>query len=368
MDKKKALVMALLICFAISLFAGCSPEEAGTVPEPDGNNNEETWYFTDSAGREVELVAGITRVVPSGPLAQIVLFSLVPEMLVGLTGKWDPGAEPYIDAAYYNLPVLGQLYGTKGDLNLEEIAKVDPQVIVDIGEAKSSIVEDLDGLTAQVGLPAVHIDATLQSMGEAYRMLGKLLDREEQAETLARYCETIYNGTWETMQEVGDEAKIKLIYCTGEEGQNVIAKGSYFAEVLDLIGNNIAVVDDISSKGTGNPVDMEQIVLWDPEVIIFAPDSIYDQVARDETWQELTAVKNGRYYEVPGEPYNWMGFPPSVNRYLGLIWLTQLLYPDQSADDLSQEITRYYELFYHCDLTGDQYQALVANSLLKDRP
>lgn len=112
---------------------------------------------------------------------------------------------------------------------------------------------------------------------------------------------------------------------------------------------------------------MEQIVLWDPDVIVFAPDSVYSSVAGDKTWQKLTAIKNGKYYEVPMGPYNWMGFPPSVNRYMGMIWITQLLYPDKAEYDLYKETAKYYELFYHSKLTEDQYKALVANSILKDK-
>ena len=63
-----------------------------------------------------------------------------------------------------------------------------------------------------------------------------------------------------------------------------------------------------------------------------------------------------------------MGIPPSVNRYMGMIWITQLLYPEQAGYDAYKEAARYYELFYHCKLAEDQYKDLVANSLLKDKP
>lgn len=51
--------------------------------------------------------------------------------------------------------------------------------------------------------------------------------------------------------------KVNLLYITGDEGLNVIAQGSFHAEVIDLLSNNLAVVDEPSSKGTGNEVDME---------------------------------------------------------------------------------------------------------------
>lgn len=360
--RKKLIAMLLAICLIMPLTTACGTSRS-SQPAAEPANENATISFTDSAGRQIEVPANITRIAPSGSLAQIVLFALAPDMFVGLPSKWAPVAEQYLDAKYYNLPILGQFYGS-GNLNLEEIAKVDPQIIIDVGESKSSIVEDMDGIMKQVGIPTVHIEATTETMGEAYRMLGKLLGREKEAEVLAQYCEEIKSNTQDIMKRVGDDGKADLLYCSGENGLNVLAKGSFHSEILDQVSNNVAVVKDISSKGTGNPVDMEQIVLWDPKVIIFAPDSIYSKVAEDKAWQELTAIKNGNYYEVPMGPYNWMGSPPSVNRYMGMVWITQLLYPEKTQYNAYEEAARYYELFYHWKLTESQYKALVANSLL----
>ncbi|AFM01904.1 MULTISPECIES: ABC transporter substrate-binding protein [Desulfitobacterium] len=369
--RKKLISMLLAISLLLTFTTACgtnanTPNNNPSVPatsNPAELPKGELISFTDSAGRTVEIPANITRVAASGTLAQIVLFPLAADQFVGLAGKWDPSAKQYLDPKYFNLPVLGQFYG-KGDLNLEEIAKADPQIIIDIGESKSSIVEDMDNIMNQVGIPTVHIEATTETMPEAYRTLGKLLNKEAEAEILAQYCEEVFKETQDIMAKVGEEEKADLVYCVGENGLNVLAKGSFHAEILDQVSNNVAVVDDISSKGDGNPVDMEQIILWDPDVIVFAPNSIYSKVSEDKTWQELKAIKNGKYYQVPLGPYNWMGNPPSVNRYIGMIWITQLLYPEQAQYDLYKETARYYKLFYHCDLTEEQYKALVTNSVI----
>ena len=129
------------------------------------------------------------------------------------------------------------------------------------------------------------------------------------------------------------------------------------------MSNNLAVVDEPSSKGTGNEVDMEQILNWNPDVILFAPGSIYATVGEDAAWQSITAIRNGAYYEVPMGPYNWMGFPPSVQLLLGMLWMAKALYPDAADYDLYTEVANYFQLFYHCDLTREQYDALAANSL-----
>lgn len=110
---------------------------------------------------------------------------------------------------------------------------------------------------------------------------------------------------------------------------------------------------------------MEQILNWNPDYIIFAPGSIYTEVANDETWQQVKAIQDGNYYEAPQGPYNWMGFPPSVQRYLGMMWMAKLLYPDVADYDLYEEASEYFELFYHCSLSKEQYEELVKNSIGK---
>lgn len=333
-----------------------APEEAPAAAEP------ETVTFTDSVGREVEVPAEITKVAVSGPMAQIVLFALCPDRLVGIANEWDPSAEEYLDTEYYNLPLLGQLYGGKEAMNVETLLASGAQVVIDVGEPKDTIVEDLDKLQEQTGVPFVHITATTETTGDAYRQLGELLGMEEEAETLASYCE----DTYARIQELaGQVEKKKILYITGSQGLNVTAKGSYHAEIIDLLSDNQAVVDSPSSKGTGNEVSMEQLLLWDPEILIFAPDSIYDTVADDPAYAQMQAIQNGWYYEAPMGPYNWMGFPPSVQRYLGMLWMAKLLYPDAADYDLQEEVETYFQLFYHCDLTDEQYQELVANSIGK---
>ena len=324
---------------------------------------EETLSFTDSAGRTVKVPKDIRRIAPSGPLAQMALMALAPERFVGLSSAMDRDAEKYLKPLA-QLPVIGLLYGTKGELNLEELLRLDPQVIIDIGDAKPSVKDDMDALQAQLGIPCVHIDMRLKDAGHAYRMLGELLDAREKAETIALYCELVYKRAESIALQVADK-KVRLLYCLGEDGLNVLAKGSYHAEVLDLAADNAAVIDSPASKGTGNEADMEQLFLWDPDFIVFAPDSAYPAAASDPLWQELKAVRQGNYVQTPCGPYNWMGFPASVQRFLGLLWLQKLLYPQEARYDLQAEVTVYYKLFYGHELTPAQYDALMRCALTR---
>ena len=358
---KRLLALVLALVMSLSLFA-CGQKQQEDKTD-DGTQTETTRVFTDSCGREVTVPADIQKIAVSGPLAQMVVFAIAPDKMVGVANAWDESAKAYFDAKYLELPLLGQLYGGKGELNLETLLAAAPDVVIDVGEPKDSMAEDLDALQEQTGIPFVHIDAYLASMDDTYAMLGDLLAMPNEAQGLADYCRYAYDK----VKAIADSVeKVNLLYVTGEEGLNVIARGSYHAEVIDMLCNNLAVVGEPSSKGTGNEVDMEQILSWNPAAVIFAPGSIYSTVADNENWQTIPAIRDGRYYEVPMGPYNWMGFPPSVQRILGMQWMAKVLYPDAADYDMYETTQTYFQLFYHCDLTAEQYAALTAHSLAAD--
>ena len=379
--KKKLLMLLTAAALLLSLMAGCSgntnptqqpssppattappsaaPSEAPTTaPTPEAPS---TIMFTDSAGREVELPANITKISPSGALAQMFILAIAPDLLITTASEYPAEMLQYIPENVSALPIVGQFYGSD-DLNFESIAAIGPEVVIDIGEPKKTIVEDMDSITENLAIPAIHITAALDSSPEAFRTLGKILNREEEGEALAQYCEKVLSQTADIMARFGENKKTAL-YCLGDAGLNVLAATSFHSEILDYVTDNLAVVDKPSSRGSGNETDMEQLLLWNPEILLFAPESIYSTVSSDAAWQQMQAVQSGAYYEVPNGPYNWMGSPPSINRYLGMQWLTKILYPEYAEFDLYETVSEYYSLFYHHDLTQAEYDALTQNSL-----
>ena len=166
--------------------------------------------FTDSCGREVKVPADIQKVAVSGPLAQMVVFAIAPDKMVGVANAWDKTAENYFDQKYLDLPLLGQLYGGKGELNLETLLTADPDVVIDVGEPKSTMAEDLDGLQEQTGIPFVHIDAYLASMDDTYAMLSDLLAMPNEGQALADYCRNAYD----TVKAIVDGSPKHVYVCT----------------------------------------------------------------------------------------------------------------------------------------------------------
>ena len=321
--------------------------------------------FTDSSGRTVELPATIDRVAVTGPISQMAMLTLAPEKLVGLSNELSEAEKKYV-GDYAGLDVLGQIYGGKGDFNKEAVANANPQVIIDIGEAKKSIVEDLDAIQFAIGVPCVHIEATLDTYDDAFMQLGALLGVQDRATELAKYCNSAYAKTKTAIDSVPADQRVKVAYLLGDAGLNAMAKGSFQGTVVDMVADNLAQFDQPGGSGLGTETSFEQIALWDPEMIIFGPDSVYDSVADDPTWQTLTAVQKGNYYAVPGEPYNWISSPPGINQFLGMQWFAHLCYPDKFDDSIADVAKGYYKTFYGYDLSDEACEALIAKSVPKE--
>lgn len=370
---KKVFALCLVLCMALSLFAGCSKAPAGdttppsqttTDPTTQPETHPQTREFTDSTGRTVTVPYEVTKIAISGPLSQVYILPLAGDMLVGVSTRYAEGTEMYLPKGVYDKPEIGQLYGGKGEMDLEALLAAAPDVVIDIGDAKKTIVEDMDSLTKQTGIPFVHVDATVATAPDAYRMLGELVGRKDKAEELATYCQSILDRTTAMMAKVdADGARKTILYCLGDTGTNVLAKGSFHAETVNTMADNLAVMSEVVSKGSGNESDLEQIMLWNPDVIVFAPDSIYDTVGSMDAWKSVGAIASGNYYKTPYGPYGWLSSPPSVQRYLGLLWLGELLYPEYTDYDLQEEVTKYYKLFYGCDLTDEMYQNLMVGAM-----
>lgn len=104
-------------------------------------------------------------------------------------------------------------------------------------------------------------------------------------------------------------------------------------------------------------------MMWDPDLVILAPDSCYEDIFDDEAWAEITAVKTGNVYESPLGPYSWIDRPPSVQRILGIQWAGNLIYPEVFSYDIKERAKEFYELFFHYEISDAELDELMKNSV-----
>lgn len=362
--------LALSACLAFGL-AGCSSNEeaagndtaAPTQQSAEQSDAADTVTFTDDLGRTVELPATIDRICPSGFTAQQVLLTIAPDKMVGLAQELTDDQLKIFGQKFADYPVFGAVLGATDNLNREAVAAENPQVIIDTGEAKEGAEDDLNALQEQLGIPVVFIEAKLSDYGAAYARLGELLGMESRGDQLSQYCTDVYQKVETVMAGIPESERVHMAYLLGENGLNAIAKTSFQGAVMDMVADNVVVVDDVSGKGNGNEVSLEQIALWNPDLIIFQTGSIYDTVGDNPAWAGIAAIDNDNYYQVPNDPWCWMNNPPTVNQLMGLQWLPRLLYPDKFDDTIADVTREYYHLMYNYDLTDEELNDLIEDAI-----
>ena len=357
--KQRLLAFFLILCLCLPL-AACGKKQGY-----DPLEGVETRVITDSAGRQVEIPTDIRRVAPSGSTAQMILMPIAYDLLAGLSSSPSTAQMPYFPEEVRYLPTFGQFYGSKANLNMESLIDARPQIIIDLGDAKDTIADDMDRIQKQTGIPTVFLEATLEEMPQAYRKLGRLLHREAEAEVLAVYLEQTLAMAAENSAKLPQDARKTVLFGTGATGLACNAEGSVQADVLSLVGARNAIhSEEISNRNGGTTVNLEEVYACDPDVILLAAGGPYDTLAESE-WSGLTAVKNGTYYEIPNLPYDWMSSPPSINRVLGIYWLGNLLYPELYDYDMVEKAQEFYRLFWHYELSAEEAERLLARSTRK---
>lgn len=319
-----------------------------------------THTVTDSAGRRVEIPQKVSRVLAAGPPASILLYTLAPEKMVGWVREPSPAEKEFLAPGVRDLPEYGRLTGRGGTANIENVIKFKPDIIIDIGSIGGTFVSLADNVQQQTGIPYVLLDGTFSKTPEMYRLLGSLLGVPERAEKLAAYADETLKGLASRIASIPASERPRVYYGRGSNGLETGLGGSINMEVLDYVGaTNVA-----ASAGTGgiSKVSMEQVLAWNPDVILVLDPAFYRAVATDPLWNGIKAVRDKRVYLAPNLPYGWFDAPPGVNRLMGVRWLISIFHPQVMRQDLRAGTREFFRLFYQVDLSDQQVDRLLAQA------
>jgi iron complex transport system substrate-binding protein len=184
-----------------------------------------------------------------------------------------------------------------------------------------------------------------------------LTHRQAQAEEFARYTENTVSAIKSRIDKIPAGQRPKVYYARGPNGLETGLGGSINVETIEFLGaHNVAG----ERQGGMATVSAEQVLAWDPDVIITIESAFAASVRSDPVWASVKAVGTGHVYLSPKLPFGWVDFPPSVNRLIGLWWLAKILYPDQFPEDLRPLTRDFYQRFYHLTLTDPQIDRVLS--------
>jgi iron complex transport system substrate-binding protein len=313
--------------------------------------------IADGAGRTVIIPQRVQRIYAAGPPASILVFAIAPDKLIGWTSAWREAERPFIAKKHADLPTLGRLTGRGNTANVEVVLQAKPDLIIDYGTVSPTLASLADRVQQQMGIPYLLLDGDFDRMPEAIRQIGVAAGEEGRADALARYAEDTVAEISRRVAKVPPNRRPRVYYGRGPQGLNTGLAGSITTEFIEQLG----AVNVAASLGRGGlvQVSIEQVLAWNPDVIVTIDANFQASARTHPQWRDLPAVKAGRVYLAPTLPFGWIDSPPSINRLIGLRWLARILYPDAFPEDLRPIVRDFYTRCYHQTPTDAQLDQLL---------
>ena len=308
----------------------------------------------DATGREIRPPAKVERVYAAGPPASMLVFAIAPDKLTGWTRAMRPNEAAFFDERYGQLPELGRLTGRGNTANVEVVLKAKTDLIVDLGSTGETYASLATQVQQQTRIPYALFDGRIESTPATLRALGKLMGNEREAERLAAWYENELRQARERVAKAKDHPLV--YYGRSASGLQTGGKGSINIEVLEVLGARNAAAEARPGLVT---VSFEQVLLWNPGVILTTDPNFWKSVWTDPRWRAVKAVEEKRVYLSPHLPFGWFDFPPGANRLLGVWWAGKLLYPQAFDVDLRAKAAEFHRLFYHREPSAAQLDALL---------
>jgi iron complex transport system substrate-binding protein len=311
--------------------------------------------FTDATGRVLPIPAKVVRVLPAGPPAAIMLYTLAPDLLIGWPRANRPEEREFLLPDIGARPEIGRITGRGNTANLEAVLAHKPDLIFDVGSTSGTFVSLAERVQDQTGVPYALLDGRFAATPTSYRKLGELTRRVAQGEDFAKYTSTTLDTITKRIADVEPWRRPRVYFARGPRGLETGLGGSINVETIELLARNVAG----ERQGGLATVSIEQVLLWNPDVIITIDRDFATNVKKDPAWIGVAAAQAGRVHLAPKLPFGWVDFPPSVNRFIGLWWLAKILYPQRFPENLREIALDFYARFYHVTPTDAQMDTVL---------
>ncbi len=335
-----------LIDFAVSPDGQQVLVDAGLLPD--------TVTITDQAGNTQDIAQPVRRVVSPYSLATYYVYATgAGETLVaaGYLGARDPQGAAAMERIDPRFPELSALNLTQEGTNVEVIAGLMPDLV--LSSARADWLEPVE----ELGIGIVRYEGeTPDALKEAVLLTGQIFGPD--AYHRAQVWVDAYDAVIEEVTGiVAESEQTPRVLFTGTEPTRVASGEMYQTAMIEAAGG-----ESVSGSlgGYWNDVNLEQIIVWNPDVIFVPPygGATVEAITDNAEWQLLEAVQEGRVYRVPKLVAPWD--TPTQDSLLGIMWMAEKLYPDAFTLNCEATVREFYDIFYNYAILDDEIASLCS--------
>lgn len=314
----KRMVCALLCGVLLMTLSACG----GSGQTPVEPEIPEAVTFTDDLGREVTLAKPRRVAALIGSFADVWCLAGGQDTLVAAAD--DSWTQFDLD-----LPETVENLGAVKEPNVEKLLAAEPDFV--LGSTKTAADVELLDLLEQSGIGVAYFD--ISSFEDYLRMLAVCAQLTGCPERYTQYGTDVQTVVERAIaRQEGSAPHVLYVRATGSSCKVKNSQDSVLGEMLAAMGC-INVAD--SETGLLETLSMETILTEDPEHIFVvlqgsdttkAEQTLELSLLSNPAWNELTAVREGRYHVMDQRLYN---VKPNARWGEAYEKLADILYPEQ---------------------------------------
>lgn len=355
---RKLIILVLINLFVVTLFIGCSSSTIEKNNKVETTNNKKV---TDLSGRTVTIPGNITKV------AALVGPSYEKMIMLGQADKISISMPVSSKWAKVVAPVLKNVTFTNSfkNPNIEDLLAKKIQVAFfwdytqPLNKMTSSKIPVL--VTQESSKNPTNINEFVSFEKREVQVYGNALGSEakKKADKWCKYFDEKVKYVTSRTQKLKSSEIPKVYYVRGPDALTVHGRNSYTEWFVKMAGGDLVTKD--TSKEIMDTVTMEQVSVWNLDVIFMGRVDNTGLIIKDPRWSNIKAVKNGKVFVNPEGVFYW---DYSSEGPLLMEFIAKTLHPDLFKDlNMIKEIKNYYSEFYNYNLTDDQ-----ANRILNHMP
>ncbi|MDR1363336.1 MAG: ABC transporter substrate-binding protein [Spirochaetaceae bacterium] len=324
-----------------------------------GQTDTATRQVKDSNGDNVEIPAKVER---AGPV--IGAFAQMTEVVTSGGGKISAAATQNI-SDYFKKVFPDYEKSNPNNYNATSVEElIASRTQVAYGPDSIFSADQLGQLKA-AGVSFVKINniRDVKGMCESFQIIGNILgDTESQkAREFVAYYQGAVDDAKKRTAAVPDAQKVRFLTIVYSAGAYSTINGSDISnEYIEAAGGiNTAKNYAGPASGTALTVDAEQVVKWNPQVIVASNRSGVDAVLKDPALQTVDAVRNNKVYACPNGIYRWNVRSGEGAMYP--VWLGTIMYPALFSDvDMEKVVKDFFKNFYNYTISDADTAVVLA--------
>jgi iron complex transport system substrate-binding protein len=179
-------------------------------------------------------------------------------------------------------------------------------------------------------------------------ILGEIIGQRERVAQLLRLQQETRQRVEQTLADLPASAKPRVLYLRAVRPSMRPGGRATYQDFWIRLAGGVNVAD---FAGVNTAVNVEQIVVWDPQVIFLGAfdEATPDELMRLPALAGVAAVRERRVYKLPHGGYRWD--PGSHESHLTWQWAAMLLHPERARFDLRGAMHETYRFLYHYELS-----------------